>query len=404
MWICWLLGLALAAPLTADEVVAAALLHDPSLAAAEAAVTAAEGERRAATGLRVDPTLEVRLGFGLPQHELALSQPVSLSGEGLAAARAAEAGLRAAEAARDRARLVVAAEARRWLIAAVAAQAQLERAGEASRLATELRAVAEARLASGAVAELEVHLARLEEAAARADLAVALRAALTAREELAGGTGLPYDVELPDDPMSAAPRADGRGVRGDAVHAEVEVERADAALRQERAAALPPVAVGVWAQVQNVAVSAGPGGVEVAGWSWSENAAWTVGPTLSMTLPVWNGNRAGVARAAGEQAVARSELAAVEARVSAEQAGSALRRASIEAVGPEDPGAEARLALAGVEAARAAGQLGHAEATLLRARVLEVWGRAAVARVQAAELAVELALAEGWQSLLPSPR
>lgn len=403
MILSWLLGLALAAPIAVDELVRAALAHDPSLAAAEAEVTAAEGERRAATGLRIDPTLEARLGFGLPQHEVSLTQPVSLSGEGIADVRAADAALRAAEAERDHVRLVVAAEARRRLIAAVAADAQLARSGEVVRLVRDLRAAAEARLSSGEGAELELHLARLEEAAAGADVATAQRVALAAREDLAAVTGLPYDVELPGDPMTAAPPPGVVGVRGDSVGAAAEVERADAALRRERAAALPPVAIGLWAQVQNIATSPSPGGVEVAPWSWSENAAWTVGPSLSLTLPVWNGNRAGVARAVGDQGVARAELAAVEARVAAEQAGGARRRESIEAVGEAaDPNTEARAALAAVEAAWSAGELGHADATLLRARILDVWGRAAVGRAQAAELTVDLALAEAWTTLLPS--
>jgi cobalt-zinc-cadmium efflux system outer membrane protein len=403
MILSWLLGVALAAPITVDEVVRAALAHDPLLSAAEAEVTAAEGERRAATGLRHDPTLEARLGFGLPQHEVSLTQRVSLSGEGIAAVRAADAGLRAAEAERDQVRLVVAAEARRRLIAAVSADAQLERTREVLRLVADLREAGEARLVSGEVAELEVHLARLEEAAAAADVATARRVALAAREDLAAVTGLTFDVELPGDPMTAAPPPGAVGVRGDAVRAAAEVERADAALRRERAAALPPVAIGVWAQVQNIATSPSPSGVDVAPWSWSENAAWTVGPTLSLTLPVWNGNRAGVARAVGDQDIARSELAAVEARIAAEQAGSARRRESIEVVGEAaDPSSEARAALAGVEAALSAGEIGQADATLLRARILDVWGRAAVARAEAAELTVDLALAEAWTTLLPS--
>jgi hypothetical protein len=54
-----------------------------------------------------------------------------------------------------------------------------------------------------------------------------------------------------------------------------------------------------------------------------------------------------------------------------------------------------------VDAALAAGELSLREATLLRARVLDTWGRAASARAQAAELTVELALNEAWSTLLP---
>lgn len=402
MILAWLLTAALAAPLTADELVAATLLHSPQLAAAEADVAAAEGARRAATGLRVDPTLEARLGFGLPQHELSLTQPVSLSGEGIAAVGEADAALRAAEAARDQLRLVLAAEARQRLIVAVWAAAELTRAREVLRLTADLRAAAEARLAAGEAAELEVHLARLEEAGATADLVAAQRRALAAREELSAASGLRQDVELPEDPMNAAPAPGAVGVRGDVVRAQAEVEHADAAVRRERAAALPPVAIGVWAQVQNIAASPGSAGAQIDRGSWSENAAWTVGPTLSITLPVWNGNRAEIARAVGDQAVTRAELAGVEARVAAEQAGSAQRREITARVGDApDPGLEARAALAGLDAALAAGEISQADATLLRARVLDVWGRAAAARAEAATLTVDLALAEAWTTLLP---
>ena len=159
-------GAAFAASLSPDEVVRAALAQDPALARAEAEVTAAEGALRAATGLRHDPTLEARLGFGLTQHEVSLSQPFSFSGEGRAAAQAARAGLEAAEAERAQRRLEVAAAARLGMIEVIDAQAEVARAKEAVVLTQRIRAQVERRLASGDVGELEVHLARLEEAAA----------------------------------------------------------------------------------------------------------------------------------------------------------------------------------------------------------------------------------------------
>lgn len=404
MIVSWLLGVALAAPVPVEGVVAAALLHDPALAQAEAALVAAQGARKAERGLlRIDPTVEARLGFGLAQHELSFTQPVSLSGEGLAAVQAADAALRAAEADRDRRRLVVAADARRRLIRAIAADAALARAHEVLRLNADLRAAAEQRLGAGDAAELEVHLARLEEAAAAAEVGAALQRALATREDLAATTGLAPDLELPADPMRAAPEAAAAGPRGDRASAAAAVERADADLRRARAASLPPVEIGAWAQVQNVSAAPGPDGVALDPWSWSENAAWTVGPKLSLTLPVWSANRAGVARAEGDQGRARSELAAVESRIAAEQAGGALRRQAVAALAQAaEPTAEAQAALSGVDAALAAGELSVREATLLRARVLDTWGRAANARAQAAELTVELALNEAWTTLLPT--
>lgn len=398
----WLVSAAWAAPLTADEIVSAGLRHDPALAEAESAVTAAEGDRKAATGLRRDPTLEARLGFGLAQHEVSLTQPVSVSGEGLADARSADAALRGAVAERDRRRLEVAAEARLRLIRAIRAAAEVTRSSEVLRLATQLRAAAELELANGESPELPVHLARLEEAAAAADLVEARRDALSSREALAAATGVPVEAELPEDPMLAAPTGAGGGGRADRVAATARVEAADAALRRERAAALPPLDLGVWAQVQNVATTPGPGGVDLAPWSWSENAAWTVGPSVAVTLPLWSANRGGIARAEGDVALAESRLAAVEARIDAEEAGSAERRAAMAVVaGTSDPTPEARAALAGVDAAVQAGELGQADAAVLRGRILDAWRRGASARAVAAEVAVELALAESWSGLLP---
>jgi outer membrane protein TolC len=297
----------------------------------------------------------------------------------------------------------VAAGARRLLIRAIAADAEVARADEVLGLATQLRAAAELELASGEAPELRVHLARLEEAAAAADLVQARREALASREELASTTGLGRDTELPTDPMVAAPTGSGVGARSDREAATARVEAADAALRRERAAAVPPVDLGVWAQVQNVATTPGAGGVDIAPWSWSENAAWTIGPTAAVTLPLWSANRGGIARAEGEVAVAGSQLAAVEARIGAEEAGSAERRAAMAVVaGTSDPTPEARAALAGVDAAMAAGELGAADAALLRGRILDAWRRGAGARAAAAEVAVDLALAESWPGLLPS--
>jgi outer membrane protein TolC len=394
---------ALAAPLTADEVVAAALSRDPALAEAEANVLAAEGERCASTGLRHDPTLQARVGFGLPQHEASLTQPLSLSGEGLAAAKAADASLKAALAQRDRRRLEVAAAARKGMIWAIAAEASVARADEILRLTADLRVTAEARLAAGDGTELEVHLARLEEAAAAADQLAARRDALSAREALAATTGFGPDAALPDDPMVAAPSASAGGERSDRVAAAAHLERADAELRRERAAALPPVDVGVWLQVQNVGVTPGPGGVAVAPWSWSENAAWSVGPSLSMALPLWHGNPDGVARATGARDVAAVDLGALDARIAAEERGVAARQRAVDGVaGVADPTSEAQAALVGIDAAIAAGEIGVAEGSLLRARILDAWNRGAAARAEAAVILVDVALVASWPTLAPA--
>ncbi len=380
----WFVSAALATPLTPDEVVSAALSHDPALALAQAQVQAAEGERKAATGLRHNPTLAARVGFGAAPHELTLAQPISFTGEGLVAARAARAGLDGALAARDHRPLEVAAAARQALIAAVATAAEQGRADEVAALATTLREAAERRLAAGEAPELEVHLARLEEAAAAADRMRAVQAALAARDALAARTGLPAD-DLPADPMIAVPPPGTAARRADHAAAEARVEAAEAAVRRERAAIVPPVALGAWAEGR-------------------AGEAWTVAPTATVTLPLWHANPAGIGRALGERDLARAELASIEARIESEAAGAAVRQRAIDLVGQaSDPGPEARAALAGIEVGVGAGEIGPAEAALLRARVLSGWSLAASARAEAASATVDRALAESWSTLLPAP-
>lgn len=400
----WFCDVAAAEPLPVETVVQGALDRDPALARAEADATAADGAWRAATGLRHNPTLEARLGFGLTQHELGLSQPLSVTGEGLADARAAEALLRSAQAELDRRRLEVAAAARRALARAIAADVAAARADEVARLAADARVAAERRAASGDGPALEVHLARLDEAAAVADRAAALRARWEAREQLAATAGVAPGAELPADPLAVVPPAAPAAPRKDRDAAAARADAADQALRRERAAALPPLELGVWAQVQNVAAEHGHGGSGpvIEPFSWSDNAAWTVGPSVTLSPPLWTANRAAVDGAAGARAVAGAELRSLEARIAGEAAANDARRELVAAIAATaDPAPEARAALAGIDRVAAAGELGAAEAAFARSRVVDAWGRAAEARAVAAEVALDLALAESWPTLLP---
>ncbi len=404
MIVLWWAFSAWAAPVLAEEVVAAALNLSREVAAAEAAVDRAESGLAQARGMRANPTLDVRLGFGLPQHEVSLTQPVSLSGEGLAAARAADASVRAAQATAKRVRLVVAADTRRALVAAIVADATLGLAEELLTLTTTQRSATDARRAAGEASDLEVQLARLDEAAATADVVAAAGAAQAARAQLSRMTGLPWAVELPADPDAAMPPAPAAGAarRSDVVAADATAEAAAAAARRERAAILPPVEVGVWAQVQNVGVYAGASGVVIPRGAWQENTAWTVGPSLTMTLPVFKANPAGRGEAAADAAVAdaHARAAQVDAEVDAERADD--QRALIAGVRDlPDPSADARAALVGLTAAVTAGELSPAEAAQVRSRVMDAWRRSVGARTPALEATLDLALAEEWATLLP---
>ena len=91
------------------------------------------------------------------------------------------------------------------MIEVIDAQAEVARAKEAVVLTQRIRAQVERRLASGDVGELEVHLARLEEAAAVGGLLTAQTRLLEAQASLAATTGLTDTLSLPTDPMLVVP-------------------------------------------------------------------------------------------------------------------------------------------------------------------------------------------------------
>lgn len=370
----------MALAMTPDEAVTAALAHAPALAAAEARVEAAEGALAGASWLRNNPRVSGRAGD--QRLELEASQALSLSGEGLAAARSARASLDSAEAARDRARLLTAADARRaWMRAAVA-DADVAIATHELSGATRLREAAEKRLAAGEGADFEVRLARLEEARA-VGLVLRARAVLAeARASLAALTG-DATASPEGDPLAAAPPPGPAGVRDDVRAAEAATEAARAALARERAAVVPAVEIGAFYE--------------------NDAGRTVVGPTLGVEVPLWHRNPAGRASARGDLARAEAEAASTTARATVEQAASSARMRDLEQLAAllgDDPAAHATVVLAGIEVAWLAGELDIAEATLLRARALE--GRRAwfEARAEVAEARIAAALAEGWGTLV----
>lgn len=370
-----------AAAMTPAEAVTAALANDPALAAAEARVEAAKGALAGSSWLRQNPVVSGRVGAD--RLELEASQAVSLSGEGLAAARSARASLEAAEAARDRARLVTAAEARlAWLRAAVA-EADVAIAADELAGATRLREAAVKRVAAGESADFEVRLARLEEARA---VGLMLRARATRAQALAtlsATTGDPA-AAAQGDPLAAAPSPGTGGGRDDLRAAEATVDAARAAVARERAATVPTVEIGVF---------------------YEQDAGRTVvGPTLGVEVPLWQRNPAGRGSARGDLARAESEAVSLSARATAEQRASSEQMRELEplvALLGDDLAGDATAVLAGIDVAWRAGELDIAEVTLLRARALD--GRRAwlQARAEVAETRIAAALAEGAATLIP---
>jgi hypothetical protein len=211
-------------------------------------------------------------------------------------------------------------------------------------------------------------------------------------------------VELPEDPLAALPaQGEARASRSDVEAAAATLDAAQAAVRRERAAAVPPVEIGVWAQVQNVGVSSDGSAVVIPRGNPSANLAWTVGPSLSWTLPVFKANPDGRGQAAADVAEAASRARAVDAAVAIDRARAGELRAWIaDALALPDPGVEARAALDALARAVGAGELSTSEAATLRARVMDAWRRAHAARSPAIEAAIELALAEEWATLAPA--
>lgn len=368
--------------ISVQEVVDAALAHDPAVARAEASLVAAQGRERAASGLRANPTLEARVGSN-GDAEIGIGQPVSLTGEGIAAREAARLEVQAAEATLSRQRLETAAAARALLVEAVHADQAEALARESLAIARHLRALAERRLAAGEGTGLEVQLSRLEETAAAATLLAAGQAAAQRRIDLLRLTGLPSDITLPADPMAALPApadpADTAELTA-LLTRRLHLSAAEAAAASAKAAILPPVELRLWAERQ------GDG--------------WAVGPGIAIALPIWKANPEARAAAAAEVSAAASEVAAAESAREAQQAGAAERRALLEAVGAlEDPAEAARAALQAVQQAVDAGELDMVSAVMLRAHILSVWRTGAEARALIAQIWIGIALEEEWATL-----
>lgn len=369
----FLLGAALAAPLSPDAAVGAAIVSSPAVARADADLLAAKGASRQSAFLRENPEIDGGYAVVGDKLDLSLAQAVSLSGEGVADHRSQRARAGAAEAAADRARLEVAAEARRAYVEAVVTHADAGLAGQAFQLATRQLAATEARVRAGEATDLDLRLARLDQAkvarellAARAAEADALAALSTlARRPVAG-------EDLAADPLSAAPepRPGSNGDRSDVRAARLALDAAEAAVARERAAALPAVTLG--------------------GFYENDGGDVVAGPSLGVTLPLWHQNQAGVAEARGEAGIARAELDATTARAAAEQRTSSDAHAAAVATMAMVPATpdDAVAALASIEAGARSGELDLVTVILLRDEVVagqqalsEARGDLALARI-----------------------
>ncbi len=362
------------APLTPEAAVAAALQTHTAVLQAEAALDRSRGAASEAALLLGNPELAIAASFDRSRAGAELGLPLSLSGAGLHERAATRAALDAAEVALARTRLEAAAEARRTYAAAVVAAGQVRVAQERVSLAAHLGQAVVRLHEEGEASALDLRIARLAEVQAAADLLQAREAEAAMLQALAAATGRPVtSADLVSDALSAAPAATGRGPqeRADVSAAGERLRAAEAQHRAQRAAALPPLTVGVFAEVEDGQVF--------------------VGPAVAWELPVFRRNRAAQAGAAGQVAVAGGQLASVRARAATEQATAAHRVAEAESLTAaliEDPVDQARAALASIEVGYLAGEIDLPSAVLLQAEVLDgesaaisLSGRIAVARI-----------------------
>ncbi len=382
-------GAASAAPLSPDDAVRAALQHDPTLGRAEADLLAARGALRASSGPRQNPHVEARASGSYLEVEAV--QPLSITGEGFAAARSARADRDAAELSLGRARLETAARARlAWADAAVASgRARLS--SQALDLATRLREATEARATAGEAPILDLRLAHLEEAKAAAAHLDARAAESSALRTLAEATGLAPDaIDAEGDPLDASPavspsaEAQAAGERSDVAAADRRVDAARAAVGRERAAVFPAVELGAFVE--------------------RDGDFTQVGPIVGVEVPLWQQNQGGVSSARAELLAAEREAEAIRARAEAERVTSERNLAEMDRTsvvlgrGLAD---EATEALASIDAGYRAGELDLLQTVLLRAEVVNGLDAILNARGAIAAARIDYLLASENDALIP---
>ncbi len=376
--------LATAAVLTPNEAVRAALANDPALAARKADVDAATGMRREATFFGRNPQVDVSTSNDGTRRTGSVVQPLSITGEGFFAARSAGAGLKAAKASAERARFETAATTRRAYVRAVLAREHLRLADEDRALLARLRGVAEARVAAGEGVDLDLRLARLEQARAMAAWLDAQREASDSDIDLAGLIGMTPGA-LERDPLTAGPTAQGDPAhRSDVVAAEAATRSARAALARARAAILPAIGLGAFYE--------------------KDNGSEIFGPAITVELPLWSWNQSGVGSARGNLRLAQAMEVSIAARAATEEARAAERlkvaEESLAALAP-DVGAEAAPAIRAIETLFASGETNLSDILLLRFRVVEGQRAWTSARAAIAVARIDVALARQSESLMP---
>lgn len=161
------------------------------------------------------------------------------------------------------------------------------------------------------------------------------------------------------------------------------VEAARAALARERAESLPAPGIGAFIEKDGERV--------------------LVGPSLHLSLPLWQQNAGGRGGARGELEAAEAAALAVRVRARVEQEAAADRLVLLGAAGsslPPEGSTAADSALLAIEAGVVGGEISPTEAVLLRARIFEGERGSYAARLAEVEARIDAALATEDRGLL----
>lgn len=377
-----------AGALSAEDVVRSALEHHPDTLQAAGAVTAGQARRQQVSTLLENPTISVGVSAAGSLLQGTLNQPISLTGEGWKARRAADAAIDAASFDERRTDLRIAAEARATYAWAVTTERLWKLSDEAMRQSSHLKVAVEARAAAGEAGALDVQLARMAEAEATARANEARRLHASARTALAAFSPEAATAELTADATDALPTPAAAATRSDVLAAEARVREAEADLAQQRAAVMPRVGIGLF--FQRDARHGDPG---------------DVGPQLTLAVPLWNRNQGAVGQAQADVALAKSELGLARTRAAAELAvlPDASWYADAALAGLGDVEADARAAIATIDLAWTAGEIDVAQAVLLRREVLTGWVAGLQAKQSTVDAQLDLLLAQEDPNLIPTP-
>lgn len=323
---------------TLSEAVDYSLLHNGELKAARSEREAARaGTDRAV--LYPNPTLELEGTTGaLTGSDDESSLEVGLSQEFLTGGKRSkrlEAAERGAEAVHwqlaDRERLL-ALEVKTACADLLLAEERLKLARQAAELNGRLLAMTRERFAAGDIPELEVNLARVEVARSEGARIAAERELVPVRARLAILLGLEPGEEAAVSPADEKPFAAAvAGLvarapenRPDLRALAAELARGEAEVALARAEGVPNVTAGLFVAHERTTDATGAG---------EEKERDTImGVRLSLPLPLFDRNRAGVREADARRGGAEARLAAARAAVEREVAAEHARLAAAEEV------------------------------------------------------------------------